>query len=736
MAGTLAWSGAPPQSRNGRGAEMVRIASAYICCALAFLASAHAAVAGPPRPSFARAAADTIPLAGTWADTVVVEGPRVSIAEVVRRIGERMAADEERMGSHAWTRITRVIARPREGDDGERDRTEYEVVERVRVGREGDVQQVRVRQVERRFKGGVLATEKVDDEVESHWNEIAATTEVMPFALEGDAYTYEIAGRHLVEDHLIYEVRFAPRSRFAALPSGTVWLDWSDYVIRRLEASFRDVVPMPLFLRAIPWVSVQRERCGAFWVVGEVSVRVELQGFWPGVPAWLEIHSRMIDHEIAGVPCEDLPAAPADTTTASEAGGYWGALDARLEAPLTPAMREAPAVVAVDSLTAVGRREMQDLLGGKRWRTTLSPLARVAFNRCEGLRPGFAVRHRQLVRHGTVVEAGLGYGIARERFVWDVDAEVPLAVAVPRDAAGQPNARSWPWLSLELRGHDRVVPFGGETDLGQTVGSFLFGDDPLMYHAARGGGATLQWRPRPDLALRGGWFHDDQRPLPVATRWSLLGIREDVPPNRAADRVVTRTATLDATWTRRRQEVVLGLERHRLDVGDAASPVADGTLWTFHAGLRAGWLTRQGHEVALRARWRRHDRLAPVQARHWLGRANALRGYPLRELEGDDTASASLDLRGGFDPLRVTGVPLLSRLGLQPIVFADWGWARRSAGSSPFDGDTGWRTDIGAGVGRLIGTPGSRGQLRFYAAKPVGNGEGDRPWQFLLLLEP
>jgi hypothetical protein len=248
---------------------------------------------------------DTIPLADAWSDTVYVEGPGVSIEEVVRRIGERMAADEERRGDRAWTQVTRVVARPHDGDEGERNRTEYEMVERIRVGRDGSVQAIRVRSVERTYKNGGLDKEKTDDEIEADWDEVTASTAMLPFSLESDAYNYEIAGRHLLGEHLIYEVRFTPKSRFAALPSGTVWLDWSDFVIRRLEAEYRDAVPMPLFLRAVPWFRLRRTQCGDTWFVQDLMARIELQDVWPGIPSSIEIHTRMLDYTVDGLPCED-----------------------------------------------------------------------------------------------------------------------------------------------------------------------------------------------------------------------------------------------------------------------------------------------------------------------------------------------------------------------------------------------------------------------------------------------
>jgi hypothetical protein len=179
------------------------------------------------------------------------------------------------------------------------------VVERVRIGRDGSVQRVKLRSVERTFKDGVLDKEKTDDEIEADWDEITGSAAASPFALESDAYNYELAGRHLLGEHLIYEVRFTPKSRFAALPSGTVWLDWSDFVIRRLEAEYRDAVPMPLFLRAIPWFRMRRVQCGDTWFVQDMMARIELQEVWPGIPASVELHIRLLDYTLDGVACEE-----------------------------------------------------------------------------------------------------------------------------------------------------------------------------------------------------------------------------------------------------------------------------------------------------------------------------------------------------------------------------------------------------------------------------------------------
>lgn len=251
------------------------------------------------------AAEDTIPFLDGTADTVLVTAPRVSVAEVVRRIGERMRADEERMGDHAWTSIVRIVARK-----NDRERTEYEVVTRERFGRDGTYQNARVREVERKYKDGALAEEKVDEEIESRWQAVTETAGVIPFSLEsGDEYNYEIVRRSLFHDHLIYEIRYAPKSRFKALPEGTVWIDFSDFVIRRLEGRMVESVPAPMFVRSIPYFKARRVKRGDFWLLDDLMARVELRRVLPGIPASVELYVRHVDHEIDGVRYGEEPGA-------------------------------------------------------------------------------------------------------------------------------------------------------------------------------------------------------------------------------------------------------------------------------------------------------------------------------------------------------------------------------------------------------------------------------------------
>jgi hypothetical protein len=58
-------------------------------------------------------------------------------------------------------------------------------------------------------------------------------------------------------------------------PSGRVWVDTKDFVIVRQEIEFRQS-PVPLVLKDIKHLVVERARAGDFWVMSRVLMRMEL----------------------------------------------------------------------------------------------------------------------------------------------------------------------------------------------------------------------------------------------------------------------------------------------------------------------------------------------------------------------------------------------------------------------------------------------------------------------------
>lgn len=429
---------------------------------------------------------------------------------------------------------------------------------------------------------------------------------------------------------------------------------------------------------------------------------------------------------------DSLPRAR-DEAAIDSLNAYWRRLDDGWYSPLTPALLD-PGLdeAALDSLSSVGDRELSALLGGRRWKLSLRPLAGASFNRCEGWRPASGVQLRRLGRQGTVVTLGGGYGIERRRVVWNGAVTWPLAMARPEERPDRPPRRPWIRWALDAVAGDGVVPFAGTPGPIRTLEAIAYGDDPNMYYTRRRGEVAVAWRPAPWIEARLGALRERDRALAVATTWNLAGDAGRVPPNWAATPVDSRALTAGIGWSGGRGEARVRAEWHRLDAYPD-DPV-DRTILRLAADARGLWLDAHGNELAARVAWAGVDRAAPLQWQTFLGGTKSLRGYPARELAGDRGLLAALDARAGCDPLRALHVPLLGRLGLQPLVFADFGRAAAAGSAPPPEGQTGWRADAGVGFGRLLGAAG-RGNLRLYFAKPVLNGQAGRPWQVQLELE-
>jgi hypothetical protein len=89
-------------------------------------------------------------------------------------------------------------------------------------------------------------------------------------------YRFTIEGRKLLGDHLLYTLRFEPHSALNGFePAGRVWVDTKDFVIVRQEIEFRQS-PLPLFLKTIKNMVVERSRAGEFWVLSRALIRMEL----------------------------------------------------------------------------------------------------------------------------------------------------------------------------------------------------------------------------------------------------------------------------------------------------------------------------------------------------------------------------------------------------------------------------------------------------------------------------
>jgi hypothetical protein len=115
--------------------------------------------------------------------------------------------------------------------------------------------------------------------------------EIVNFAFRAEArrdYRYRILGRDLVGNHVIYRIRFEPRSLLdPTRPSGLVWVDTNDFVILRQEVSF-ERSPAPLVLQGIDRMVIERQRVADFWVLHRVLMRLHFTVPMPRIGRLLE----------------------------------------------------------------------------------------------------------------------------------------------------------------------------------------------------------------------------------------------------------------------------------------------------------------------------------------------------------------------------------------------------------------------------------------------------------------
>lgn len=254
------------------------------------------------------AAEDTFSFAADEFDTLMVSAARVSVEEIIQAIGERMESDDSRIESNEYTVLTTMIARENADPDCD-DFVIYESAVRQRVVRGSSIQSVQLWERERTFRDGELAKEEPEEEeFKTEWGQIGqGVTMAVPFAPNtARQYRYELADRALVGNNVVYKIQFEPKNRFDALPSGTAWVDYSDLVLRRFEASYTNAVPVPLFLKAVPFVRVTAKKLGEFWVADEVHARAVLRKLpLPDWPNNVEIRVVMKDQVINGVAYND-----------------------------------------------------------------------------------------------------------------------------------------------------------------------------------------------------------------------------------------------------------------------------------------------------------------------------------------------------------------------------------------------------------------------------------------------
>jgi hypothetical protein len=184
-----------------------------------------------------------------------------------------------------------------------------ETVDRVYMAKPDKARAVRLRDWKLKAKKDAEGDDKgVKVSVDSDMSE-----EIVNFAFRPEnrgQFKFRIEGREILGDHLIYRIRFEPRSALDVFaPSGRVWVDTHEYVIVRQALEFKQS-PVPLFMKGIRGMVVERKREGDFWVLSRVLARIELTIPVPGVGKSFDFGIQFADYHInEGIP--DSLFAPA-----------------------------------------------------------------------------------------------------------------------------------------------------------------------------------------------------------------------------------------------------------------------------------------------------------------------------------------------------------------------------------------------------------------------------------------
>ncbi len=242
-----------------------------IAVLLAAVPAATAASSAPPasgapatRSGPTMAVEDTM---YTEVPEILVRAPRVTLDEILDRVARGEARRDSMMRDQAFTITLRLVR-------GVKDARKPPELLSERVVRVFRKRPDKVRTVVLRdWSAKPEKRENVQVDFRSRMDE-----EIVNFAFRPEArrdYRYRIVGRDLLGNRLVYRIAFEPRSALdPTRPSGLVWVDTNEFVIVRQEVSF-ERSPVPLFIKGIDRMVIERQHVDGYWVLKRVLVRVE-----------------------------------------------------------------------------------------------------------------------------------------------------------------------------------------------------------------------------------------------------------------------------------------------------------------------------------------------------------------------------------------------------------------------------------------------------------------------------
>lgn len=275
--------------------RILAVAAAWTAVALAPAGAAAAAPEAPPtdpqreirahRWIFAKEDTARIPAFFEMSE-IEIRADRLKIGDIVQRCIEREEEIRERIESHEYTLLTKVVLSIGGSGENAKRRMIVEQADRKFFRRPHEERTIPLKVEKYRIENGERKewdVEKDDDpSVDITYDDL----DDLPFYLEErDDYDFEIRSREIVGDRVIYEVTLTPKSDFEIAPSGRIWVDTSTFSILREEFNFGDRVPLPLLIKSIGPYIRERERIGDVWVWKRMLIRVELRG---GLLRWVD----------------------------------------------------------------------------------------------------------------------------------------------------------------------------------------------------------------------------------------------------------------------------------------------------------------------------------------------------------------------------------------------------------------------------------------------------------------
>lgn len=269
------------------------LSAILLSAALVPATGARGAPAAAPPPALA--VEDTM---HTEVPPVFVRAPRVTLGEILDRVAAGEARRDSLLQDQSYQLTIRIVGH---SADRREPKLVEETVSRVYQRRPNQSRVVQLRHWQAKPPKRSGPRGEVNVSVNHEMDE-----DIVNFAFKPSArrkFDYRILGRQVLGDHVIYRLGFEPRSVIDFLePSGEVWVDTRDYVIVRQEITFRQS-PVPLFLRGIDRMVVERRQVDGFWVLSRVLARVRTTIPLPQVGTSIDLALQFDDYALnTGLP--------------------------------------------------------------------------------------------------------------------------------------------------------------------------------------------------------------------------------------------------------------------------------------------------------------------------------------------------------------------------------------------------------------------------------------------------